>query len=248
MSALLKSFFFTQQPIAAPIDLSALGSMALAGMHRHSSWRETRIQHVVAHISSDSLEPSKTPAEVIPEETRITFFLELVFDDAADPSEDIWQPLIDVACLRGALLFSLDAFSNVPVPLSNQASRGGFRRIMLLRRAAPDMASFRDAWFGRHAELVTRLPCIEGYAQDLTLTRRDADGRVLSYEECGVDGIAQICYAGEDAMAASYKAPERGPLRDDGRRLLARVSTMLTQSKVLYRRDPSTRAVCSGLL
>ena len=104
---------------------------------------------------------------------------------------------------------------------------------MLLARNSATQEQFRDAWFGRHAQLVKQLPQIDGYLQNLVTARYDAASRPVGYDELPINGVAELCFASESAMNASYTSDARLPLRDDARELLVRITTVLVQSEAL---------------
>jgi len=128
-------------------------------------------------------------------------------------------------------LFAFHTFANVPIAPVRGAVEGGFRRWMLLRRAGPTRESFRADWFGRHADLVKHLPQVDGYVQHLVTGRYGSRGRPLDYDAAQVDGIAELCFADEAAMQASYASDARLPLRDDGRALLGGIATLLVHGE-----------------
>ena len=142
-----------------------------------------------------------------------------------------WQSLIKAIQAAGEPLFTLDTQSNVPITPVRGAVHGGFRRWMLLARKADTQDQFRDAWFGRHASLVKGLPQVDGYLQNLVTARYDAQGNAVGYETLPIDGVAQLCFADEQAMNSSYASDARLPLRDDGRALLGRITTVLVQGE-----------------
>jgi len=78
---------------------------------------------------------------------------------------------------------------------------------------------------------VRELPQLDGYVQGLVSARYDAAGAPVDYAAMPIDGIAEVCFADEAAMNASYASDARLPLRDDGRELMARVSTLLVQGR-----------------
>jgi hypothetical protein len=144
-----------------------------------------------------------------------------------------WQAFEASLIGSGELLFGFESHANVPIAPVRGAVNGGFRRWMLLKRAADGVDAFRQAWFGRHAQLVQRLPHVEGYVQQLVTAHQGADGAPVPYDQLQVDGIAQLCYADEAAMGASYASEARLPLRDDGLALLAGNITYLVQGERL---------------
>jgi hypothetical protein len=190
--------------------------------------RETRgLQQVQAlralrHIPSDSVNQGTGYTGVTAEADGIGCVLELYFDDAraaaAATASPAWTAFTEQVRAAAPVLFSFDSQPNIPVTPRGAAVQGGFRRWMLLARKAETQDAFRDAWFGRHASLLRAMPHVDGYLQNLVTRRFDAQGREVGYDTLPVDGIAEICYADEAAMNASYTSEARLPLRDDGRR------------------------------
>jgi uncharacterized protein involved in copper resistance len=78
---------------------------------------------------------------------------------------------------------------------------------------------------------VKELPQVDGYLQNLVSARYDAQEKPTDYAALPIDGVAQLCFADEAAMDASYTSPARLPLRDDGRELLGKITTLLVQSE-----------------
>jgi hypothetical protein len=206
---------------AAPGPALAANVQAMPGL------RQAQLLRVLRHIPSDSVKDSAA-AQAAPGADGIQAVVELYFDGAA--------PALEGAAgldLGAPVLFSFDSRSNVPIEPRGAAAQGGFRRWMLLVRKAGTQDQFREAWFGRHAELLKALPYIDGYLQNLVTRRYDAQGREVDYATLPVDGIAEICFANEAAMTASYTSDARLPLRDDGRALLERITTILVQGETL---------------
>lgn len=197
--------------------------------------RAVHLLKVLRHISSDSVREDRSHSGVTAAADRIDSVVECYFDDAAAlaaaQGAPAWQAFLQAIPHAGAPLFSLDTFSNVPIPPEGAAAQGGFRRWMLLARKAATSEQFRDGWFGRHAELVQQLPQIDGYLQNLVTARYDAAGRPVGYDEMPIDGVAELCFASESAMNASYTSDARLPLRDDARELLGRITTVLVQGE-----------------
>lgn len=210
------------------------GAVARRALRDVEGLRKIEVLRVLRHLTSDSVAQQRGQG-VAPAADDIQTIVELWFDDAAACAAAMAHA--GGAAFRAQLaavapvLFSLDSVPNIPIPPRAGAENGGFRRWMLLARKAATPAAFRDAWFGRHASLVKALPLVDGYLQHLVAARYDAEGRAVDHETLAVDGIAQMCFADEAAMDASYASPARLPLRDDGRDLLARISTLLVQAE-----------------
>jgi hypothetical protein len=188
--------------------------------------RQAQLLRVLRHIPTDSVrDPAATQA--VPGADRIQAVVELYFEGEVPAAQ------VQALDWGAPALFSFDSRPNIPVPPRGAAAQGGFRRWMLLVRKAATQEQFRDAWFGRHAELLKALPHIDGYLQNLVGARYDAQGRAVDYAALPIDGIAEICFADEAAMTASYTSEARLPLRDDGRALLERITTVLVQGEAL---------------
>lgn len=220
-------------PASSPSP-AALDAALAALPRRGDGPAEVQLLEVLRHIPTDSLNDQRTHAGVVPQADAIGRIVELHFDheDAARRCADseAWRALIEAIGARP--LFTLDAEAHVAIEPKGAAREGGFRRWMLLVRKAAEREAFRDAWWGRHADLVRRLPHVQLYHQHLVVHGETGDGRPMDPEALPVDGIAQIGYADEAAMDASYASDARLPLRDDGRELLGRITTVLVRARV----------------
>lgn len=190
--------------------------------------RDAHVHRVLRYIATDSITAQQAQLPIAPRADEIQAIVECAFE--GDTASQQGFPRV-LAAVRGAgeLLFAFETLSNVPIAPKRQAVEGGFRRWMLLRRSADTHDSFREAWFGRHARLVKELPHVDGYFQNLVAGRFDARGEPLAYDALPVDGIAQLCYADEAAMLASYASGARAPLREDGRALHSGNVTLLVE-------------------
>lgn len=84
------------------------------------------------------------------------------------------------------------------------ASRAIKRMSIITRKPEITPQQFRHEWFEVHAGLVKAFPTLLGYRQNLILTRQadpDADG---SYATVPADGIVEMWFADEAALAASF--------------------------------------------
>lgn len=199
--------------------------------------RQIALSGVVRHIPTDYIANDKPYGGVVADADHIGAVLDLHLDSpavgAALVASPAWVQFLQAIAPAARVLFSLDSEANVPVPLRGRSAQGGFRRWLLLTRKAATPQAFREGWFVRHADLVKRLPRLDGYVQNLVSARFDAQGRPATYEALPIDGIAEVCYADEAAMNESYASNERLPLKDDGAELNARVSTVLIDGQVL---------------
>lgn len=192
---------------------------------------QVHVYRVLRYIPTDSVTEDRARRPIVPDAERIHTIVECNFRDSAAQARAQagadWRAFAAAVDETGERLYAFDALSNIPIAPVRGAVEGGFRRWMLLRRAAASPDAFRDAWFGRHADLVKKLPRVDGYVQSLVTGRFGPDGEAASHESLCVDGIAELCFANEAAMLEAYSADARLPLRDDGRALLAGIVTLL---------------------
>lgn len=190
---------------------------------------------VLRHIPTDSITEEQAQRSLAPGAEATRGILECGFTDPAARALAVagsaWRAFEAALADSGGLLFAFDVDVHAPIPPVGSSREGGFRRWMLLRRAAASADVFREAWFGRHAALVRHLPRVQGYLQQLVVARYGPAMEGLDYAAMPVDGIAELCFADEAAMAASYASDARLPLRDDGRVLLAGNVTVLVQGR-----------------
>ncbi len=216
-----------------PVDL---GRAAVGALTKVAGLCKVEVHRVLRHIPSDSVPDNQAHRGVVPQADHIDFILELYFNEAQEAKavsqSQGWIEFLQKIGQASSILFILDTESNVPIEPKGSAMRGGFRRWMLLARRAKTQREFRNAWFGRHADLVKKLPSVEGYLQNLVLARYNAQGQAADYEALTIDAVAELCFADEAAMHFCYTSPARLPLRDDGRELLGRITTVLVQSEV----------------
>ncbi len=231
---LIKTFCLAA-PSGGAQGAPALGGAARAVLAAVPGLREVQAFTVLRHIPTDSVPDGLAHSGVVRDAERIALVVECRFDNALFSIQAAtapgWAAFMEALQAGRELLFALDTFSNVPIAPVGKAVDGGFRRWMLLARKATTQDEFRDAWFGRHADLVKALPGVDGYLQNLVTARQDALGRAVSYRALPIDGVAQLCFADEAAMNATYTSEARLPLRDDGRALLGRITTLLVQGE-----------------
>lgn len=195
------------------------------------------LNRVVRHVPTDYIANDKPYCGVVAEADHIGVVLDVHLANHAAAEDAVgglaWRDFLSAIAPLAQPLFSLDSEANIPVPLRAASAQGGFRRWLLLTRKAATPEQFREDWFGRHASLVKHLPQLDGYVQNLVSVRYNAAGEAVPYAALPIDGIAEVCYADEAAMLASYATDARLPLRDDGALLNARVSTVLVNGRLL---------------
>lgn len=222
-----------------PRAVAVLEDAARQALRELPGLQRAEVNRVVRQIPTDYIANDLPYAGAVAEADEITATLALQFADAeaAHAAFDGSAGTALLTRVRAAsrVLFMLDSEANVPVPLTGSAVEGGFRRWLLLTRSAATTEGFREAWFERHASLVKQLPLLKGYVQNLVTARYDASGAPVARAALPIDGVAEVCYANEEAMNRSYASDARLPLKDDGAALNKRVSTLLVQGRVLHR-------------
>lgn len=78
------------------------------------------------------------------------------------------------------------------------------RMSFLTRPEGLTVEEFRREWFEVHAPLVQAFPTLLGYRQNLILSREAEPGRPAGYETVPADGIVEMWFADEAALAASF--------------------------------------------
>ena len=105
------------------------------------------------------------------------------------------------------------------------------RMSLLTRRPDVEADRFREHWFGRHAELVTRLlPGVRGYVQNRWLGPGPNPLRPPGPHR--VDGIAELWFDDMAAMDAAFATPEAAELVVDGRHFIGTVTTFVVEERV----------------
>ncbi len=233
----VKSFCLADAPDARAATSLLQGAARALRAAPEGAPSEVQLLRVLRHIPTDSVAGQSGGSGVVPQADAIGMLVQVCFEGEqaaqACAGSSAWGACLAQLQTAAPVLFSLDSLSNVPIAPRGAAARGGFRRWMLLARQAPTQDQFRDAWFGRHADLVRQLPQVDGYLQHLVIRRYDTGGRLQDYAQLPIDGIAELCFADEAAMTAAYSSPQRLPLRDDGRQLLGRITTILVHGERL---------------
>ncbi len=79
-------------------------------------------------------------------------------------------------------------------------------KVMSLHRRSPGIGSdrFRAEWAGEHAAIVARLPRLVGYTQNFIIDRGLQRGRPATYAELPIDGISELWFDDQAAIAAAF--------------------------------------------
>ncbi len=215
----------------------AIAAAARQALRELPGLEGAQVKRVVRQIPTDYITNNLPYNGVTAEADQVNAILDLHFTNSATAQaatgHGAWGTLMGAVRKVAQPLFTLDTEPNVVIAPRGSAVQAGVRRWLLLTRKAPTIEAFRHGWFVRHAELVCRLPLLEGYVQNMVVERRDAHGQPVARERMPIDGIAELCYASEADMEASYSSEERAPLRDDGAELNARVSTILVEAQTI---------------
>jgi len=83
------------------------------------------------------------------------------------------------------------------------------KRMSFLRRR-PDVTPevFAHEWRIVHSALVTTLPGVLGYRQNLITHRESPKGNVVDYEDMPIDGVVELWFESTDTLNAAFASPQ----------------------------------------
>jgi len=110
------------------------------------------------------------------------------------------------------------------------------RMTLLARRRGLDDAAFRAHWRGPHAALAAALPGLVRYRQNHILDRQQRVGAAPA--KLRLDGIPELWFADEAAMAEAMRGPEAAALLADEPRFLDGVTILVVEERVVVDTPP----------
>jgi uncharacterized protein (TIGR02118 family) len=107
----------------------------------------------------------------------------------------------------------------------------GIKRMSLLKRL-PGMPEekFRHEWCEVHARLVSKMPSVRGYRQNLIIERERVKGTPCGYEELPIDGIVELWFDDESTLEAAFAS-------EAGRKTMAHATTFISEITTFLVRD-----------
>lgn len=165
---------------------------------------------------------------------EIDGYSELYFDDIYSMEEGI-------ASLNGAgtndlanftescklLIFAKKIDSAVPDDLKEVKL---IKRMSFLSRAeGVSTARFQEEWWGKHSELVKKMPGYVGYAQNLVIDRI-INGKHVPYEEIPIDGLVEFWFKDMAGFEECYASEEFALTAAHGKTFLGNVTTYMMET------------------
>jgi uncharacterized protein (TIGR02118 family) len=107
----------------------------------------------------------------------------------------------------------------------------GIKRMSLLKRlpGLPE-AQFRHEWCDVHAGLVSKMPGVRGYRQNLIMERERVKGTACGYDELPIDGIVELWFDDEAGLDAAFASVA-------GRETMAHAKTFISEITTFLVRD-----------
>jgi uncharacterized protein (TIGR02118 family) len=155
-------------------------------------------------------------------------FSQLWFDDvqqadsAFKDGELAAALIVDEQYFLGGL-HVVTAAQHVVIPVPAEPERGALlKRISILKRR-PDITEndFRREWIA-HRDLVTKMPGVSGYRQNVVIARERIKGQPCGYEDLPIDGIVELWFESPATLEAAFSSPA-------GRTTMAHAKTFLAE-------------------
>lgn len=121
----------------------------------------------------------------------------------------------------------------VVVPLAPSANRWIKRMSFLTRPAHVTPERFRHEWFEVHAPLVRAFPTLLGYRQNLILSRQAPPGTPADYGAVPADGIVEMWFEDEAALARSFADEAATRSQAHAREFIAEITPFLVEVHVV---------------
>ena len=120
-------------------------------------------------------------------------------------------------------LHIVTAAQHVVVPVPAEPERGALlKRISTLKRR-PDITEdvFRREWIA-HRDLVTKMPGVSGYRQNVVIARERIKGQPCGYEDLPIDGLVELWFESPATLEAAFSSTA-------GRTTMAHAKTFLAE-------------------
>ena len=118
-------------------------------------------------------------------------------------------------------------------PVDPAGARPAKRMSVLRRKPGVSPERFRHEWLDVHAGLVSALPNLAGYTQNLVFAREVAPNVAGSYDDLPIDGVAELWFADANAIVAAFASPAGRAVLDHARQFIAEITTFLVKTCVI---------------
>jgi uncharacterized protein (TIGR02118 family) len=104
------------------------------------------------------------------------------------------------------------------------------KRMSLLKRI-PGLseAQFRHEWCEVHAGLVSKMPGVRGYRQNLIVARERVKGTACEYNELPIDGIVELWFDDEAGLEAAFASTAGRETMAHAKTFISEITTFLVQ-------------------
>ena len=155
-------------------------------------------------------------------------FSQLWFDDVQQSDSAFKDGELAAAMIADEQYFLgglpvITAAQHVVVAVPAEPARGALlKRISTLKRR-PDISEddFRREWIA-HRDLVTKMPGVSGYRQNVVIARERIKGQPCGYQDLPIDGIVELWFESPATLEAAFSSPA-------GRTTMAHAKTFLAE-------------------
>ena len=126
------------------------------------------------------------------------------------------------------------ALQNVVIPPNRLPPKALKRMAFLRRHPGVSVTDFRQQWFGLHATLVSRIPGVIGYRQNLVLEHRaHGSGANVGSPDTSIDGIVELWFAGLEEIEAGFRSQQGITVMTHAQEFICQISTYLVDPLVI---------------
>jgi len=139
-------------------------------------------------------------------------------------------------------LLVVTALQNVVVPPPPAGQPAVKRMSLLHKRDDITVSEFQDQWLGLHAQLVSRIPGLIGYRQNLVLEiRSDRLSDNDQAPDASVDGVVELWFADVESIETGFRSQRGLTVMTHAREFIGQISTyMVDPFVVLPEQAPRT--------
>jgi len=164
-------------------------------------------------------------------------FSQLYFDDSLQAHHAFTNSEIAAALIADEQRFLGDlhivtAEQNVVIPVPASPKREALlKRVSTLKRR-PDVSEddFRREWIV-HRDLVSQMPGVAGYRQNVVIERERIKGKPCGYEELPIDGIVELWFENAATLEAAFGSPAGRTTMKHALTFLAEITAFAVQEE-----------------